>query len=71
MADEPAKADKKGKGKALAMLGSLVNDTLDGLTKDQIESQIKEFEELRSDLNAKVCLLLLCSTSAAECHPRL
>ncbi|KAG8871395.1 hypothetical protein FRB97_008726 [Tulasnella sp. 331] len=52
---EDAPVDMKGKGKASSgMLGNLANDTIEGLKKEQIESQIKEFEELKKDLTTKV-----------------
>lgn len=56
MEDGSASADAKGKAKATGMIGSLANDNIDGLSKSQIEAQIKEFEELRGDLAAKVSL---------------
>lgn len=54
---EAAPVDIKGKGKASGMLGNLANDTIDGLRKEQIVSQIKEFEELRNDLTTKVWVM--------------
>ncbi|KAG9001498.1 hypothetical protein FRB94_006560 [Tulasnella sp. JGI-2019a] len=51
---EVAPIDIKGKGSSSTILGSLANDTIDGLKKEQIESQIKEFEELKNDLATKV-----------------
>ncbi|KAG9013745.1 hypothetical protein FRB90_005750 [Tulasnella sp. 427] len=47
-------ASAKGKAKATGMISTLANDTIEGLSKSQLESQIKEFEELRGDLAAKV-----------------
>ncbi|KAG9050415.1 hypothetical protein FS837_005488 [Tulasnella sp. UAMH 9824] len=49
-----ASATGKGKAKATGMIGNIANDTIEGLTKSQLEGQIKEFEELRGDLAAKV-----------------
>lgn len=54
--EDAAAAGAKGKAKASGILGNLVTDSLDGLTREQLEAQIKEFEELKSDLNAKVSL---------------
>lgn len=51
---ESAPVDVKGKGKASGMLGNLANDSIEGLKKEQIEAQIKEFEELKGDLTTKV-----------------
>ncbi|KAG8904937.1 hypothetical protein FRB99_000991 [Tulasnella sp. 403] len=47
----------KGKEKATNLLSAdslAANDSLEGLTKAQIEAQIKEFEGLKNDLDAKV-----------------
>lgn len=54
MEDASTTSNAKGKGKASGFISSLANDSIEGLTKDQIEAQIKEFEELKGDLNAKV-----------------
>lgn len=49
-----ASATGKGKAKATGMIGILANDAIESLNKSQLEAQIKEFEELRGDLAAKV-----------------
>jgi len=47
---ETQTVDSKGKGKARA----IIVDSVTGLTRSEVESQIKEFEELEKDLGQKV-----------------
>lgn len=61
-----ASATSKGKAKATGMIGSIANDAIEGLTKSQLEGQIKEFEELRGDLAAKVRALVEWSSKSAS-----
>ena len=39
---------------AHGMIGSLANDGIDGLSKTQLQAQLKEFQEMRTELAAKV-----------------
>ena len=49
-APKPAEEDVKGKGKAKAV----TQDEISGLSKSQIEAEIKELEGLKEDLALKV-----------------
>jgi HAT1-interacting factor 1 len=49
-----AKPDSKGKGKAPR--AKLIRNPVSSMTKAQIEAEIKDLEEVRGDLQLKVCL---------------
>jgi HAT1-interacting factor 1 len=49
---DEVKPDSKGKGKASG--AKLVRDPVSKMTKQQIEAEIKELEEVRGDLKLKV-----------------
>jgi HAT1-interacting factor 1 len=53
-AQAPA-ADSKGKGKAKWTGQALLKDSVDQMTRSQIEAEVKELSELREDLALKVC----------------
>jgi hypothetical protein len=48
-------ADPKGKGKATAVPSLPEGDPIAALTPEQVASEIKEFEDLRRELEDKVC----------------
>ncbi len=50
---EPVPAGGKGKGKA-SVVGIQIGDSIASLTGEQTEKEIKEFEELKGELEQKV-----------------
>ena len=50
---QPVSTDTKGKGKA-SIAGIQIGDAIASLTGEQMEKEIKEFEELKGELQLKV-----------------
>ncbi|KAF8329501.1 uncharacterized protein EI90DRAFT_3125261 [Cantharellus anzutake] len=62
---EPARADPKGKGKA-TVVGIQIGDPIASLTKEQMEKEISEFEELKGELQLKLDDLRMAPEKAEE-----
>ncbi|EIN09667.1 hypothetical protein PUNSTDRAFT_113095 [Punctularia strigosozonata HHB-11173 SS5] len=70
---DEAPADPKGKGKAKWTGQALVKDSVDKMSKSQVEAEIRELSELKEDLALKVEELgqLPAETTGAESAPEL
>lgn len=67
---EEAKEDAKGKGKATGR--KLVRDPVSGMSKGQVESEIKDLEEVIAELKLKVHYhLSFCTHPELTCFPQL